>query len=504
MHLQENTQLKNGKYRIVRKLGQGGYGITYLATTFEEVKGGMGTFPVSVPVAIKEFFVKTYSVRDALSSDVLVPTAEGKEQVPLLMKDFVREAKSMAKMDHPNIVRVIDIFEEHQTVYYVMQYLEGCSLEDKVSRGGPLDVNDARQYIFQVASAVAYLHDRNVCHYDVKPSNIMLLDDGRAVLVDFGISRHYDSQGNATTVRGVGYSSGFSSPEQIMGDVQRFSPASDIYSLAATLFFSLTGKIPSDEVSERDLGKCPPNVPKDIWEAVVRGMEADISKRPNTVREWLALTEDITKTRPEGSDDPHPIQPIDGEKPEPTSASKSNKKPIGADSNNKIRSSFLSKKGIKTALTVLAICVVGGIAAYLILSNSTTTEKTDSDKESEVKDMKWTTKNRYGNTYIYTGTAIDSIPNGRGKAEYSDGSTYEGLFRDGLREDDHATYTDSDGNKFTGSFSNDTICNGRITDPDGRYYEGSFSGDAPFDGSWFDTDGTMVFTVKSGELIPVD
>ena len=502
MHLQENTQLKNGKYRIVRKLGQGGYGITYLATTFEEVKGGMGTFPVSVPVAIKEFFVKTYSVRDALSSDVLVPTAEGKEQVPLLMKDFVREAKSMAKMDHPNIVRVIDIFEEHQTVYYVMQYLEGCSLEDKVSRGGPLDVNDARQYIFQVASAVAYLHDRNVCHYDVKPSNIMLLDDGRAVLVDFGISRHYDNQGNATTVRGVGYSSGFSSPEQILGDVQRFSPASDIYSLAATLFFTLTGKIPSDEVSERNLGKCPPDVPKDIWEAVVRGMEADSSKRPNTVREWLALTEDITKTRPEGSDAPRPVQPIDEENPEPTPSSKPDKKPVGAVANNKIRSSFLSKKVIKTALTVLAICVVGSIAAYLIFSHGA--EKTDSDKKSEVKDLKWSTKNRYGNTYVFTGTAIDSIPNGRGKAKYSDGSTYEGLFRDGLREDEHATYIDSDGNKFTGTFSNDTICNGRITAPDGRYYEGSFSGDAPFDGFWYDTDGTMMFTVKRGELIPVD
>ena len=101
MQLQENALLNNGKYQIVRKLGQGGYGITYLATTLEEVKGSMGTFPVRVPVAIKEFFVRAYSVRDLTTSDVLVPTAEGKEQVPNLMKDFIKEAETMSKMEHP-------------------------------------------------------------------------------------------------------------------------------------------------------------------------------------------------------------------------------------------------------------------------------------------------------------------------------------------------------------------------------------------------------------------
>ena len=498
MQLPNNTSLKNGKYHVVRCLGQGGYGITYLATTLEEVKGKMGAFSVNVPVAIKEFFVKTYSIRDDNTSEVIVPTSEGKKMVPRLKDDFIREAKSMSEMDHPNIVKVIDIFEDNNTVYYVMQYLEGCTLSDKVNGEGPLKNKEAQKYVFQVASALSYLHDQHICHFDVKPSNIMLLNDGKAVLVDFGISRHYDEEGLSTTVRPVGYSNGFSSPEQIMGEVQRFSPCSDLYSLAATYYFAITGKSPSSNNEDGSISfdNCPHDIPQNVKNAIAAGMKTDSSQRPQTIREWLAMLDDSTVTRPktrQGQTDEKKDKKTDDSsngKKEPIS------KPIEKDGGKTNQKSLnFGKKSIFFA--ILCACIVGLLIFLFYKKRSIEPEVT----ETKVSSMEWNKKNRYGNTYIYTGDVIDSIPNGRGSAKYSDGSSYEGIFHDGLRDGDNAKYTDPNGNTFTGSFSHDTIVKGRITATDGRYYEGTFSDDKPLNGTWHDATGEVMYTVEDGELI---
>ena len=504
MQLQENALLNNGKYQIVRKLGQGGYGITYLATTLEEVKGSMGTFPVRVPVAIKEFFVRAYSVRDLTTSDVLVPTAEGKEQVPNLMKDFIKEAETMSKMEHPNIVKVIEVFKEHQTIYYVMQYLEGSTLSDKVSGSGPLPVETAKKYIFQIGSAISYLHERKMCHYDVKPDNIMLPDDDKAVLIDFGITRRYDIQGNATTIRSVGYSSGYSSPEQILGDVQKFSPPSDIYSLAATLFFMVTGKSPSQDHKANAvvLAECQ-NIPDEIKSAISAGMQVDSSRRPQTVRDWLSMFEDQTVVRPKGGQSKGSTEGPKGgigTSPGSTKGSKDpgnggKKAPKPEPVPKKSEPVTFQWKSIVVVL-ILLLVVIGAVAFFV---TSKTNKK--SNVKSEVANMQWNKKNRYGNTYIYTGTVIDSIPNGHGRAEYSDGSSYEGNLKNGLRDDKNAIYIDKAGNKFSGSFSNDYIDSGRITAPDGRYYEGSFTDDKPFQGTWHEKNGDVLFYVKNGKLV---
>ena len=494
MHLPKNFSLKNGKYLIVRRLGQGGYGITYLAIKTEEIKGDLGTFPMSVPVAIKEFFVKTYCTREDLTHDVVVHTEEGKALVPQLKKDFIKEANSISGMKHPNIVRIIDIFEEHQTVYYVMQYLEGGSLADKVDGTGPLDSDTAKKYIFQIGNAVSYLHERKICHYDLKPANIMLPSEDKAVLIDFGISRHYDEQGNPTTARPVGHSIGFSSPEQIIGDTQKFSPASDIYSLAGILYFMLTGKIPSESrENDKKANNCPPDIPQQMWNAIVIGMDPDMNKRPKTVNEWLAILDDSTKVRPKGEekkpisqttqqDKPETPEPTPKQKPEP----KRPPRPVPW------------KKWLIGLLGV-ALCIGG----YLLFSQIRSCNK-PVKHETEVTDMQWEKKNKYGNTFTYTGTVIDSIPNGQGKAVFSDGSSYEGRFNDGLRDDNNATFKDKDGNVFTGTFNHDTIVQGRITAPDGRYYEGRFSNDQPFEGTWYDSDEKAMYQVKKGQLTNID
>lgn len=228
--------LQDGKYRIMSVLGQGGFGITYLA---EQVM-------LKRKVAIKEFYMKEYCGRDGETSAVSVNTAGGREIVSKFREKFLKEAYNLAKLSHPNIVRIIDVFEENSTAYYAMEYADGGSLSDKVKAMGYLPEPLAKRVITEVASALSYIHKRNMTHLDVKPGNIMLGEDDRAVLIDFGLSKQYDhSTGNQTSTTPVGISEGYAPMEQYMQTgVGEFSPETDIYALGATYFKLLTGKTP--------------------------------------------------------------------------------------------------------------------------------------------------------------------------------------------------------------------------------------------------------------------
>ena len=125
-HLQPNTTLQGGKYRIERVLGQGGFGITYLA---KQVTLGR-------KVAIKEFFMKDYCGRDDKTNMMSVPSTGSKKLVEQYRKKFIKEARNLARLNHPNIISVIDVFEENSTVYYVMPYLSGGSLYGYVKHHG--------------------------------------------------------------------------------------------------------------------------------------------------------------------------------------------------------------------------------------------------------------------------------------------------------------------------------------------------------------------------------
>lgn len=237
--LKQGTKLQGGKYVIKRVLGQGGFGITYLA---EQVS-------LKREVAIKEFFMKDSCDRDD-TGRVTVPTSGSKVQVERYRAKFSKEAETMAGLDHPNIVSVIDVFEENDTVYYVMPFMAGGSLSDLVKKQGRLSEKRALRYVGQVASALKYLHEqRHLCHYDVKPANILLNSYDSAVLIDFGISKNYDSEGNETSSTPVGKSAGFAPLEQYQEMVNEFSPASDVYALGATLYYLVMGKTPPTAIS---------------------------------------------------------------------------------------------------------------------------------------------------------------------------------------------------------------------------------------------------------------
>ena len=235
-HLLPNSTLQGGKYRIVKKLGQGGFGITYLA-----VQTGLER-----RVVIKEFFMKEFCERNADTHHVTMGTEGNRDTVKRFQDKFLKEARHIAKLNHPHIVRIIDVFDENNTSYYVMEYAPNGSLADKVKAQGALSETVATRYILQVADALDFIHQKNMNHLDVKPGNIVLNEADDTILIDFGLSKQYDTTtGDQTSTTPLGISEGFAPMEQYKkGGVGTFTPETDIYALGATFFFLLTGTPP--------------------------------------------------------------------------------------------------------------------------------------------------------------------------------------------------------------------------------------------------------------------
>lgn len=289
--LYSGALLQGGKYKIEYMLGQGGFGITYRALMKGAVSGSLGGMTVNVPVVVKEFFMKDFCMRVDGSTYVSVPSTGFKEQTDRYRQKFIKEAKNIASLSHPNIVKVIDVFEENGTVYYVMEYLEGDSLR-QLMENGPLPEQQAVAYIRQIGDALRYMHDeKHLCHLDVKPSNIMLNAEGMAMLIDFGISKSYDEKGNETSSTPVGLTKGYAPLEQYQNALHEFSPVTDIYSLGATLLALLTGETPPEaaDVFENGIGAQPAGISTKTWQAIQAAMTPHRKSRPQTVAAFLDI-----------------------------------------------------------------------------------------------------------------------------------------------------------------------------------------------------------------------
>ena len=276
-------------YTIIRTLGGGGFGITYL------VKGYAGNIPVKL--AIKEHFMKSLCERDGqtMSVNYSAPVAK---QVKDSLRDFITEATRLNKQDvrHPNIIAIDDVFEANNTAYYVMQYIDGPSLSDYVNRvrgGKPLPEKDALELMRPVLDALSKMHEVRITHLDMKPDNILLATDEitgekRPIIIDFGLSKHYDEEGHPTsTVNTLACSNGYSPIEQYSG-ITKFSPEADVYACAATIFFLLTGHAPekapvdTPEIADELKGKCS----KPVEEALLRAFNNNSRRRTQTVTQF--------------------------------------------------------------------------------------------------------------------------------------------------------------------------------------------------------------------------
>ena len=432
MELKPGTFLQGNKYRIEKSLGYGGFAITYLA---EQVLA-------SRMVCIKEFFPKTYYNRNDDKLHVSLGTQCNREMMDAYKKKFLTEARTIANLDHPNIIHILDIFEENDTVYYVMDYINGGTLLDTIRAKGPIAEQTAVAMICSVANALAYIHNRKIAHLDIKPSNIMVRkSDNRAILIDFGLSKQYDIDGHQLSSTPVGISHGFAPIEQYqMGGVSDFSSKPDIYSLGATLYFILSGAVPPPAASLLNSGLPDiPGVSHRTMAVIRKAMSVSMNGRYDSAEEMVEALSGCSSSdseaaaggvnvtaragRPDDADatdvitDPpfvnlnvdvaptEPMKPEDApvvsvdevdessetqtdtlieisEEPEVKSEPKSVvKKP----SNNR-------KTGVGVAIVLIILCVVG-VAAYFFLAKD---EPVDPDNEAmtEVVDDDPTAINR--------------------------------------------------------------------------------------------------------------
>lgn len=244
--LQSGTILrgKSYTYTIQKVLGQGTFGITYLATTQVKVHGALGELETTMQVAVKEFFMRDINGRD----ENTVTTGSKGGIYANYKKKFAREAENLSKLKHPHIVKVLEFFEANNTVYYAMEYVEGGNLDNYIMQQNGLPEAECVEYIRQIGSALSYMHAHKMLHLDLKPGNVMLRKNGEAVLIDFGLSKQYDENGEPESSTNVGSGTpGYAPIEQAnYHEGKDFPVTMDVYALGATLFKMLTGVRPPE------------------------------------------------------------------------------------------------------------------------------------------------------------------------------------------------------------------------------------------------------------------
>lgn len=274
--LPDGTELHGGKYTIVRVLGQGGFGITYEG--YDEI--------LHRTVAIKELFPE-----NAFRQGLLVTVHVRRQgEFESERTQVVDEARRVAKFNSHYIVDIYDTFEENNTAYIVMEFLSGRSLEAEIDQLGQLSANDVQKIALDLCDALEEVHGKDMLHRDIKPANVMLTNDGRTVLIDFGAAREFVLYQTLQHTRILAPM--FAAPEQFLEEA-KFGPYTDIFLLGATLFCALTG-FPPKSVMERMQGNEASLVisgdrqgPLD--KAIQRALSIPIDDRPQSIDAFRGL-----------------------------------------------------------------------------------------------------------------------------------------------------------------------------------------------------------------------
>ncbi len=302
-----STQLQPGTvihgthndYRIERVLGQGSFGITYVANV--RLKGRLGAIESTAMVAIKEFFLRDVSSRNGLR----VFSVSDSTLCSDYRRDFLREAQNLSRLDNDHIVKVLETIEENDTVYYVMEYLSGGNLDQHILSHGKLSCREALDIAIQIGEALKCMHAQHMLHLDLKPLNVMRGEDGHIVLIDFGLSKCFGADGQPESSTRIGQgTTGYAPIEQhSFKKADGFMPTLDIYALGATLFKMLTGCVPPEASVVLNEGLpvdelSSAGVPPAIIALVERAMQPLRRMRHQTVGEFIDEAQRLMASAP--------------------------------------------------------------------------------------------------------------------------------------------------------------------------------------------------------------
>ena len=254
MYLKPETCLHNKCYKIICHIGQGGFGITYLAEETGYLKStGFGEQYVANKnpgkVVVKELYFDDFCSRDSDTGLVYITNTNKKVEFEKLVNKQLEEGRILKNLSHQNIVNTLDIFRENDTAYMVLEYIDGINIEEMVQKEGKFSLEKASGYIKEILTAVSYIHEKKVLHLDVTPGNILIQkSDDRAILIDFGTSQTYGNDNHieaATSKLVVGIKKHYAPFEQSdIDNLKEFDATFDTYAIGATFYFMLTGTPP--------------------------------------------------------------------------------------------------------------------------------------------------------------------------------------------------------------------------------------------------------------------
>lgn len=312
------------EYKIVQLLGEGGFGLTYLAFDTHLEKH----------VAIKEYLPSEHAVRTQ-DSQVAAKSDSAKEVYQWGLNAFINEAKTLAKFEHPNIVRVYRFFEANGTAYIVMEYCQGGCLTDRVNKNQPMDISTLKNIIAPIVEGLQQVHEHGILHRDIKPDNIVFKKDGSPVLIDFGAARQAmgDKSRKLTTIITPGYAP----LEQYTSDGS-IGPWSDIYSLAAVSYLCLTGQKPADIMNRLNEDTVKPldtgAESHPFLSAIDHGLALQVDDRPQSLAQWSLKWHEVSAT----SDKMTSIQPIYAHKDQELDTESISSRPISVRKNHESNS----------------------------------------------------------------------------------------------------------------------------------------------------------------------
>jgi len=505
--LSMGSMLQMGKYRIDSYLSSGGFGNTYVVTNLQ----------FDERMAMKEFFMKGISERNPDQTTVSVSNGLNQKQFDQQRNKFKKEARRLRKLNNDRIVRVHDLFDENGTSYYIMDFVEGESLSDRLRRTGkPMTEAEVRNVLMQVLSALKEVHANGIWHLDLKPGNILVDDKGNVKVIDFGASKQTGAEADGATTFSMCYTPCYAPTEQIEQNMDRIGPWTDFFALGATLYNLLTNLKPPQisEIADGGSFHYPVAVSQQMRELIKWMMTPTRSKRPQSADEVLQFLDQQSvpaRAKTAAADvtyyNTHVKTGSGDEKKEVASKGSTPRRfmPVKPSGHDVVKPNqgfefnrFVNSYGkfIVGAVAGLALLVL-----IFVLFKGSSSEGLDGSGAGHpemVKDFAYTTA--IGDCK-YTGPLDEAKkPNGFGEAFFTDGRYYKGFFVHGVLEGDSAYFMYPSKNYFYGRFKNNYFSFGHfVMHEDSSYFYGTFDKNGqPAEGNWFDKNNKLI--LDDGEI----